>query len=118
MAKTVSNKKVDNKSSKPRSKSVYSTFSGTHIGRMLNKVDSERRISSTCKHSFSQILEELLGKITETAVNMKKSKVSGGKTVNAGDVLTATRLLMSEELAKHTVVEATKTLVKYRQKSE
>ena len=109
---------VSNSTIKRRRKSRNESFN-IYIYKVLKQVHPEMGVSKqTMKilNSFANDTFEKIGREAGNLVKYGKNLVKYGKkqTMSARDILTATKLILPGELAKHAVSEGNKALQKFR----
>lgn len=82
-----------------------------YIYRVLKQVHPETGLSGTALSSINNMVKIIIEKIM-SGVNQLILR-TGKKTISSRDIQSATRLILSGELAKHAVVEGTKSVVRY-----
>lgn len=83
----------------------------TYISKVLNQVHPDSRISTKSKGALNDFCNFFL-----KALALEASKVATSQkkvTITAGTIQTAVRLMLSGELAKHAIAEATKAITKF-----
>ena len=104
-------KMVSNSTIKRRRKSRNESFN-IYIYKVLKQVHPEMGVSKQTMKILNSFANDTFEKIGREAGNLVK--YGKKQTMSARDILTATKLILPGELAKHAVSEGNKALQKYR----
>jgi len=108
------NKKIKKKTIKTdrvtKKKRVISYLN--YIYKVLKQVHNEIGISSKAIDSMNSFVIDLFDRVIIEANRL--SFYNKGKTLTAREIMTAVRLIIPGELAKHAISEGTKAVAKYR----
>mmetsp|Transcript_5052 Transcript_5052/g.9023 ORF Transcript_5052/g.9023 Transcript_5052/m.9023 type:complete len:118 (+) Transcript_5052:39-392(+) len=77
-----------------------------HIRKVLRQVQCDLGISRTAMDVMNCFLDDIFDRLASEASQL--SRISGSKTLSGRDVLTAVRLVLPGELAKHALCECIK----------
>jgi len=102
---------VSNSSIKRRRKSRNESFN-IYIYKVLKQVHPEMGVSKQTMKILNSFANDTFEKIAREAGNLVK--YGKKQTMSARDILTATKLLLPGELAKHAVSEGNKALQKFQ----
>ena len=102
---------VSNSTIKRRRKSRNESFN-IYIYKVLKQVHPEMGVSKQTMKILNSFANDTFEKIGREAGNLVK--YGKKQTMSARDILTATKLILPGELAKHAVSEGNKALQKYR----
>jgi histone H2B len=83
-----------------------------YIYKVLKQVHNEIGISSKAIDSMNSFVIDLFDRVIIEANRL--SFYNKGKTLTAREIMTAVRLIIPGELAKHAISEGTKAVAKYR----
>ena len=102
---------VSNSSIQRRRKSRNESFN-IYIYKVLKQVHPEMGVSKQTMKILNSFANDTFEKIAREAGNLVK--YGKKQTMSARDILTATKLLLPGELAKHAVSEGNKALQKFQ----
>lgn len=107
---SIKNTKSTKKSSGPSTVDDFN-FS-TYVYRVLKQVHPETGISGSALASMVNLIKVNIAKIM--CVMNQITIRTGAKTLTSRDVITAIQICIPGELAKHSVIEANKAVIKYK----